>query len=195
MPPDAILNMQECEMSKNIIQLSRDEIKTLIKINKIDYKWNGDLDGGDLESFLDQLVPNHVRASTDGEYVYFFDKVQLDEAIDNITDKRNDDIIQRIADRATTDWYRTDYIDYYYDLIDPIYESVFGAITDSQVYVNLYDYIIEKIAGSSRNELKYLKNKIKGELFKFEKWRDDDPDYNERYDTVIRTLKDLLEKE
>ena len=159
---------------KNGMKLSIKDIKRLIKIYKPkDYMdWDGDTDGGTLEGFLDELFPNYVRAGLDNSKVIFLDKKKLDERIDSISKCDNDAIIQRLSDRTQIDWWRTDYIDYYYDLVDPIYVGLTKKKINV-VYVNLFDYILDRIIKNPKNELQYLKNSIDDKIHKLTRWRDD----------------------
>lgn len=167
MPPEILIKMRESK----ILRLSVSTIKALIKINKLEqyYNWDGDLDGGVVGDIVDPLVPKYVRAALDGDEVLFIDKEALDDQIAKLKDEEIEKIIQRITDRVQVDFWKTDYLDWYYDLIDPIYSPIVCGNFNCP-YVNLYDYIIDKIYKDPKYELQILKNKIQDEIYVNHKW-------------------------
>ena len=135
--------------------------------------WDGCLDGSLMENYIDQHYPDYVRAGVQNNGIIFINKKAFNKKLDKLSNKKIDKIVKRVRDRVMIDQYHTDYIDYYYELLDPIYMKV----TDYEIksiYVNLYDYILERISTNRpRNELKFLKQQIDNQIFQYQKWEDD----------------------
>ena len=172
---------------KNTISLSVENIKRIIRLKELTkyYDWDGEMDGGELECFLDDDIPTHIRMYHD-DNVVMIDKKLLDAAIDNYDKIKIDEILQRMLDRVIVDFYDTDYLDWYWEVLDPIYLPIIEDKTN-WVYVKLYDYILERIADNY--PIENLKIRLQCKIFQYEKWtKTSDKDYT----NLIRELKEIL---
>jgi hypothetical protein len=174
---------------KNTISLSVENIKRIVRLKELTkyYDWDGDMDGEKLERFLDEAIPTHIRLYHDSDdNVVMIDKKLLDEAIDNYPKTKIDEILQRMLTRVLVDFYSTDYIDWYWKVLDPIYLPITEDETD-WVYVKIYDYILERIADNYPVE--YLKIQLQCKIFTYKKWEvTSDKDYTK----LIWELKEIL---
>lgn len=177
---------------KNVISLSVQNIKDIIISKNIEKMkdWDGDMDGGELERFLDDAIPNWIRFYHDKEdNVLMMNKKMLDDAIDKVDYLP---ILQRMKDRVQVDNYQTEYLDWYYEVLDPIYIPIIGEETQ-WVYLRLYDYILDRVSGNHKYE--FLVASIENQAHLYAHWRDqnrDDPIKFEKYDYASKEFMQMI---